>query len=182
MDVKTLCLGVLSRGDASGYEIRKQLTEGPFNHFYDASFGSIYPALNRLSADGLLTCTALAQAKRPDKKVYRITTDGRIALINALADSPGNDRVRSEFTFMLFFGHLMSARHLEAVIEDRLGWYRAAVERMAECRAESADRPVGERFALGFGEAIYRAAAEYLEENAHVLLGEALLADKMVTE
>jgi len=48
MDVKTLCLGVLSLGDASGYEIRKMFEEGPFAHFHHASFGSIYPALSPL--------------------------------------------------------------------------------------------------------------------------------------
>ena len=40
MDVKTLCLGVLTLGDASGYEIRKQFEEGPFAHFFGASYGS----------------------------------------------------------------------------------------------------------------------------------------------
>jgi hypothetical protein len=42
--VKTLCLAVLSMGDASGYEIKK-LLEGPFRHIHEASFGAIYPAL-----------------------------------------------------------------------------------------------------------------------------------------
>ena len=50
MDVKTLCIGILSLGDASGYEIKKQLEER-FSFFYDASFGSIYPALNKLQKE-----------------------------------------------------------------------------------------------------------------------------------
>ena len=58
MDVKILCLGVLSRGEASGYEIKKAFEEGPFSHFHQASFGSIYPALNALSAEGLVACRA----------------------------------------------------------------------------------------------------------------------------
>ena len=52
MDVRTFCLGVLSLGDATGYEIKKQAEDGPFSHFYKAGFGSIYPALARLAADG----------------------------------------------------------------------------------------------------------------------------------
>jgi len=55
MDVKTLCLGVLSRGTASGYEIKKQCEEGPFAHFYAAGFGSIYPALNALLNNRLIS-------------------------------------------------------------------------------------------------------------------------------
>ena len=30
MDVKTLCLGILNRGDATGYEIKKACEDGPF--------------------------------------------------------------------------------------------------------------------------------------------------------
>ena len=33
MDAKTLCLGVLLRGEASGYEIKKAFEEGPFSQF-----------------------------------------------------------------------------------------------------------------------------------------------------
>ncbi len=41
MDAKTLCLGALSRGDASGYEIKKAFEEGPLSHIHEASFGAI---------------------------------------------------------------------------------------------------------------------------------------------
>ncbi|MEE8545632.1 MAG: PadR family transcriptional regulator, partial [Alphaproteobacteria bacterium] len=51
MDVRTLCLGVLSEGGASGYEIKKKL-EQTYRHFFQASFGSIYPALSRMTEDG----------------------------------------------------------------------------------------------------------------------------------
>ena len=67
MDIRTLCLGILTFGDATGYEIKKRL-EGPMRHYYDASFGSIYPALAGLKRDGqpgfprwmtnLMTCFA----------------------------------------------------------------------------------------------------------------------------
>ena len=53
MNVRTLCLGVLSFGEATGYEIKKEIEEGPFSHFIEASFGSIYPALTQLLGEGL---------------------------------------------------------------------------------------------------------------------------------
>jgi DNA-binding PadR family transcriptional regulator len=52
-DVRTLCLGILSIGEATGYEIKKALEEGPFGHVLEASFGAIYPALGRLTEEGL---------------------------------------------------------------------------------------------------------------------------------
>ena len=39
MDVKTLCLGVLERGDATGYEIKRQCEEGPYADVCPAGFG-----------------------------------------------------------------------------------------------------------------------------------------------
>src|SRR3546814_15590312 len=105
MDAKTLCLGVLSRGAASGYEIKKAFEEGPFSHFHQASFGSIYPALNALSADGLVAVRAQAQQKRPAKKIYSLTPKGRNALLAALMAPPGPDAVRSDLPFTLPFPH-----------------------------------------------------------------------------
>jgi hypothetical protein len=55
MDVKTLCLGVLTEGNKSGYEIKRCFEEA-FSHFFVAGFGSIYPALAELSRAGLVTC------------------------------------------------------------------------------------------------------------------------------
>ena len=70
-------MAFLSTGEASGYEIKKEIEDGLFSHFIDASFGSIYPALTQLTAEGLLTVRAEEQTGKPDKKVYAITTKGR---------------------------------------------------------------------------------------------------------
>ena len=58
------------RGEATGYEIKKLFDEGGYQHFIEASFGSIYPALNRLTEEGLVSVRAEVQEKRPDRKVY----------------------------------------------------------------------------------------------------------------
>ena len=78
MDVKTLCLGVLTEGDKTGYEIKQRFEEA-FSHFFGAGFGSIYPALAELSRQGLVTCQSVEQDKRPDKKVYSLTAAGQSA-------------------------------------------------------------------------------------------------------
>ena len=108
MDVKSLCLGALSLKDASGYEIKKMFEEGPFSHFYDAGYGSIYPALNKLLADGFVTCTEIEQEGRLTKKVYSLTETGLSSLKEDLNKLPVLDKTRSESITMLFFGHLLS--------------------------------------------------------------------------
>ena len=52
MDVKTVCLGMLTDGPASGYDLKKQF-ESSFGHFFAAGYGSIYPALSSLAANGI---------------------------------------------------------------------------------------------------------------------------------
>ncbi|TQV71234.1 PadR family transcriptional regulator [Denitrobaculum tricleocarpae] len=170
MDVKTLCLGVLSRGDASGYEIKKACEEGPFSHFQDASFGSIYPALAKLSAEKLVDCYQMSQEKRPDKKVYSITESGRTALFDALVVPPSPDKVNSDFYFMTFFAQLIPADFLRAILERRIAWYEGVVARMQDC--ELSIRPAGERFTHGLGLAHYRAEISYLKANMDQLLRE----------
>lgn len=174
MDVKTLCLGVLSRGEASGYEIKKAFEEGPFSHFHQASFGSIYPALNALSAEGLVAGRAQAQDKRPDKKSYSITPKGRNALVSALMAPPAPDAMRSDFLFILSFAQYLPAARVDQLIDKRIAWYREALARMESCSCEpgaSAGGP-GADFVLGMGIAVYRAAADYLVTHRKALIAE----------
>lgn len=172
MDVKTLCLGVLSRSDATGYEIKKQCEEGPFAYFYAAGFGSIYPALSALKADNLISVQDVVQDGKPAKKVYSITAAGRHALIRALEHPPAPDRLRSDFLFIMFFGQLLPAREIDDLIGDRVETLRQRLDDMEECRKP--DMPDGEAFSLGYGIAIYQAAADYLENHRHELVGAAL--------
>ena len=171
MDVKTLCLGVLSRGEASGYEIKKAFEEGPFSHFHQASFGSIYPALNALSAEGLVSGRAQAQDKRPDKKSYSITAKGRNALVAALMAPPAPDAMRSDFLFILNFAQYLPPARVDQLIDQRIAWYREALARMEACSCAPGAAP-GADFVRGMGIAVYRAAADYLETHRESLIAE----------
>ena len=84
MNTQSLILAILNFQDATGYEIKKQSTEGPFSYFVDVSYGTIYPTLSRLEKEGLVTCRSQAQEGKPDKKVYTITPAGRQMFLDAL--------------------------------------------------------------------------------------------------
>jgi len=47
MDVKTVCLGMLTEGEASGYDLKKHF-ERSVGHFWSESYGRIYPMLAQL--------------------------------------------------------------------------------------------------------------------------------------
>jgi DNA-binding PadR family transcriptional regulator len=180
MDTKTLCLGALSRGDASGYEIKKAFEEGPLSHIHEASFGAIYPALTELERRGLVAGREMAQEKRPDKKVYAITEDGRRALHRAMLAPPARDKTRSDFLFLLFLGHLLDAPHLAELIDRRIAWYQECLTRMEAC--DLSDSRPGEAFVHGLGRAVYAAARDYLTQHRADLLEAVAAQDRLVAE
>ena len=165
MDVSTLCLAALSRGPATGYDIRKAFEEGPFAHFHEASFGSIYPALKRLEQAGAVSATAEPQDGRPDRRIYALTGAGHERLRRALRAPPRDDVLRSDALVVLFFAHLVPPADAVAVLDGYLEHHRRLLRQMAagECPAEC--RKPGERFVHGLGTAVYEAAVRYLENH-----------------
>lgn len=169
MNVRTLCLGVLALGEASGYEIKKDIEEGLFSHFIDASYGSIYPALTQLAGEGLVTVRAEEQTGKPDKKVYAITEAGRAALAKWISVTHRRDKYRSEFLFQMLLQEFISPEVMQAAIDKQLDDLKEDLERIAECRC-SAEQPVGARFVADYGEAVLTAAVKVLMEKRAELL------------
>lgn len=172
MNVKSLCLGILSFHEASGYEIKKMVEDGMFSHFIDASFGSIYPALTQMLKQGWVSVRAEEQSGRPDKKVYAITERGRAALREALSVAPQRDKFKSEFLFQMLLMDHVGGDHLASVYDRRLAELRAELERINACAA-AADQSPGTRFVNGYGRAIVAAAVTYLEAARDGVLGDA---------
>jgi len=166
MQVTTLCLGALVFGDATGYEINKMFEDGPFSHFLDASYGSIYPALTRLTEEALVTCKAEAQEKRPDKKIYSLTEKGRLKLRDALLQPIADDKFRSEFLFTFLFAHLLPRNRVRLMVDQRVAAMREKLSELAEPGKE--DTP-GMDFARRYGHAIYSASVDFLEHNRHLI-------------
>lgn len=181
MDTKTLCLGVLTRGDASGYEIKKAFENGPFGHIQEIGFGSIYPALAKLLQDDLVTVTQYAQVGRPDKKVYSLTSAGRLCLLDALDEPTEPDKVRSDFLFHMMFAHLLSPSALEDMIDERMAVLNSSIERLRQ-HADDSFIHDSEAFVSGYALALYRAMADYIEEHRYQLVGASFLPERAVAE
>ena len=117
MDVRTICLGILTRGDATGYEIKKLFEDDGYQHFVEASFGSIYPALNRLTDEGYVSVRSEAQEKRPDRKVYSSTPTGRSQFVASLLKPLPEDRHRSPFVFAMLFADLLPQSRVSGMLD-----------------------------------------------------------------
>ncbi len=178
MDVKTLCLGVLSAGDSSGYEIKK-IFEQSFHHFFRAGYGSIYPALAELERSGWVEVEAVEQAKRPDKKVYRLTRTGRAELRQRLAREAPRHLVRSEFLVLMYFAHLLTPERAAAVLDAMIEQMQRTLDvDLVGCERSEAPLTPGQRFALGYGRTVYAAAVGYLLTEREAFLAEVAATDE----
>ena len=90
-------LALLSKEPAHGYEL-KQAVETEFGELWPpVNIGQIYKTLGRLETDGLVQSSTVAQANRPDKRVFELTAAGREELA-AWIDRPSPGvRVKDEF-------------------------------------------------------------------------------------
>ena len=170
MDVKTLCLGLLSVREACGYDLKKTF-ETSFKHFFPAGYGSIYPALADLAASGLVECEEIPQVGKPDRKVYRITAAGEKAFVDALNRTEPQHKLRSEFLAMMYFSDLVDENRLVEVLDDRIEQLRETVRHIESHAEQNTDgnKTAGAAFVAGFGAVIAKAAAEYIESNRHML-------------
>ena len=143
MNVRTICLAILYGGESTGYEIRKLSVEGEFSYFVDASFGAIYPALQKLETDGLVTSRVEHQAGKPAKKIYAITGKGRREFIDSLFERLGEDQYRSEFLLFARFAAELPRSLVQQRLNERLASLDATIaemERLATNHTSPADR------------------------------------------
>ena len=177
MNVRTLCLAILHIEDATGYEIKKASTEGLFQHFVDASYGSIYPALAKLEKDAMVTCHAETQIGKPDRKVYSITQMGRAEFIKSINVIPQPDKFKSEFLLLAINADLASPQIVEAAIEAQIAYHKNELEMMHEALAECEQPAL--LWTVEYGIKTIQAQQDYLEENKDKLLalaGQSLIA------
>ncbi len=169
MDVKTLCLGLLTVQEACGYDLKKTF-ESSFKHFFPAGYGSIYPALADLADAGLVKCREIPQIGKPDRKVYRITEAGEQAFIDALNRTDPQHKLRSEFLAMIYFADRIEEKRLTDLLDDRIEQLRETVKLIERSNENiDGDNSAGAQFVAGFGAVVAEAAAKYIESNRHLL-------------
>ncbi len=148
-------LGLLHRAPMHGYELSKQLNV-LLGTFRALSYGTLYPCLNKLYAEGLIAkeddppAAQARQAPRPgtparpgragrSKIVYRLTAEGKERFQDLLADSGPAAWEDDEFgVHFAFFGQTRADIRLRILegrrsrLEDRMEGVRAALARTRE--------------------------------------------------
>ncbi|WP_412515819.1 PadR family transcriptional regulator [Actinomadura madurae] len=138
-------LGLLHESPMHGYELRKRLNAllGMFRAF---SYGSLYPCLKQLLANGLIMedrpeepNPPLALQSRRSKIVYKLTADGKERLQQLLTEAgPASWEDEGFGVHFAFFSHTRADVRLRILegrrsrLEERLESVRAALARTRE--------------------------------------------------
>jgi PadR family transcriptional regulator, regulatory protein AphA len=131
-------LGMLAWRPMSGYDI-KSIVDGPTRFFWAASYGQIYPELQRLAEAGLVKGKAEAGSARR-RTTYSVTSAGRAALADWLAQEPRTFELRDEGLLKLFFASA-SPETAAATLEAKRAFHEAKLE---DLRAiEATGKPEG---------------------------------------
>ncbi|AMN53903.1 MULTISPECIES: helix-turn-helix transcriptional regulator [Stappiaceae] len=170
MSVRSLCLAILSFGDATGYEIRKESTEGRFSYFDDASFGSIYPALARLESEGLVTVREEPQAGKPARKVYSITDAGREDFIQSLCDPQAPDTFKSPFLLIALNAAQLPPEVIRRAVERRKAQVHAELRLLTDNEKDQECSHPGSNWTREYGIACMNFTLAYLEEHGEALI------------
>ena len=131
-------LGLLLESPMHGYELRKRLT-GLLGAFRAFSYGSLYPALRRMQADGLISedvDTATGTLKRRARRVYQLTPEGRQRFTELVADTGPQNYTDDGFGVHLAFFSRTPAEARMRILEGR----RRQVEERREGLREAVAR------------------------------------------
>jgi DNA-binding PadR family transcriptional regulator len=159
-------LGLLARGPASGYELRKVFQTTPLAAYSDSP-GAVYPALRRLEKRGFVTGRAEAGARR--RKPWRLTAAGRGWLREwvarpVTADEVARDAAAVDLRLALL-DNITPAR-LPAFLRE----YDAAVDAwlasLTGAAAELSDLPPSAACALDLGIHLVRARSAWCHRAA----------------
>lgn len=110
-------LGLLTWGAMSGYDVMRAAHKGIAFFFWRPAKSQIYTELRRLKSRGYVTEREVEQDRRPDKRVYTITSEGEQAL-RAWLTAPDQTLEPGRLLLKIYFGHLMPAAALVELIEE----------------------------------------------------------------
>ena len=163
-------LGMLAIEPMSGYDLGLAIRHS-VGHFWNESYGQIYPNLRELANEGFASCKTERQKGKPDRRIYSITKKGRERLAKWLAVPPQPEIPRNELLLKLFFGQQVSTQILIGYVEQMAKERRALLELLERAEREEIDKnrhypdaPYW-KMAAHFGQMEMRAHLRWAEET-----------------
>ncbi len=130
-----ILLGLLAMEPMSGYDLARSIRAW-VGHFWNESYGQIYPNLRRLAQNGLVKSRTERVAGKPERHVHSITEKGRERLRDWLAVPPHPESPRNELLLKVFLGEQTEPEVLVVHIESMVQSKRATLKKLESTAQE----------------------------------------------
>ncbi len=182
MSLKHGLLGLLHYGPQSGYDLLKTFRDS-LSHFWQATTSQIYRDLKTMEEAGWVESEQVHQRTRPDRRVYRLSNEGRSEFMRWLSgmESAEATAIRSSFTMRVFFSARLpppTALELVRAYAAACGAALAALEEAAAAAesysgavAGSGD-PTAWKLSITYGQYMHRAGLAWAAEAVSTLTKE----------
>lgn len=143
MPIQHAVLALLAHGESHGYEIKASFEDAVGPQWGELNIGHVYQVLDRCVRDGLVTRRHVAQATRPDKTVYRLTSEGERELERWLeAPFVRQSGYRDDFFLKLLAASRLGGDQLARVLAVQREAYLGELASLGELRARHRDKPL----------------------------------------
>jgi DNA-binding PadR family transcriptional regulator len=168
-----ILIGLVCLSPASGYDLKRKFAATPIG-VYQPSSGSLYPALRRLEAKGLVKALDGTGESARHRRVYEPTAAGRAVHATWLRTPVDVSTVARDLGLHLMrFVMMEHASSREEVLsflgalKDALAAFTAGMQRYAAASAPTGDRHPG--LALDHGLEVYRASLRWTRRTIAAL-------------
>jgi DNA-binding PadR family transcriptional regulator len=134
MSLRHAVMAALLEGEASGYDLAKGFDASVAN-FWMATPQQLYRELDRMREDGLVQARVVEQERRPNKRLFSLTEEGRRELREFTAGPPRPGAIRDEMMVMVQAVDAGDAEGVRAALEERVEWARAKIARFERLQA-----------------------------------------------
>jgi PadR family transcriptional regulator AphA len=126
MSLKYALLGFLNYESMTGYQLKKYFDES-VGGFWNASLSQIYPTLNSMYEEGVVTSEEV-QLDSLNKKIYSITAKGKEELLKWLEEPTEIQPLRSTLLLKLYFSSNISKEIVISQFESLIKQSRLKLE------------------------------------------------------
>lgn len=102
MSLPHALLGLISYKPSTGYDLKNKF-QNSIHFFWNAALPHIYRSLKQMEGQGWIASTIEQQSGKPNRKVYRITNDGKKELLHWLNEPPEAPEFRHGMLVKVFF-------------------------------------------------------------------------------
>ena len=127
-----ILLGILLAGKTHGYRLNEYVTHA-MDLYTDIKKSTVYYTLEKLEKDGYIEHETEREGKRPERRVYQITEEGKSYFLQLLRDNLG-EYTRTYFNddIGIAFMDQLSTQEVSELLEKKRGIIQSALKQFKE--------------------------------------------------